>query len=362
ALRRLRDDGQVLTQSRQTLAHYLAEWLSWKESALRYRTHVDYVWGIGRINRVLGDKKLSSLTTRDLDLFYVALHREGLSASSTTIMHVILRQALEQAVIWDVIPKNPALRARPPKLIPVHRPHLTHDEMGSLLEVSRGTRWHALWAVMGLGGLRFGEATALKWSDLESNGDISITKQRQHQTGRGMVEIAPKTGTSARSIGSPDAVVSALRRHRSIQAEEKMLFRRVYQDSGLIFCGQRGTPLYNGYTNTCLRRDCLRAGIPVVSSHALRHTMATMMAQLNMHPKVAQEVLGHTKAATTMAVYTHVSRDMVRDAAKRLDALFPVKERERHGTEMSPSVLSCLDGSCIASYPGPRTIQGRRED
>ena len=66
------------------------------------------------------------------------------------------------------------------------------------------------------------------------------------------------------------------------------------------------------------------AGCPRIRFHDLRHASATLLLSQGVHPKVAQERLGHSTIAVTMDTYSHVLPDMQRQAASKLDKLFGV--------------------------------------
>jgi integrase len=62
--------------------------------------------------------------------------------------------------------------------------------------------------------------------------------------------------------------------------------------------------------------------IPRVRFHDLRHSHATQLLSAGLHPKVAQERLGHSTITTTMDIYSHVTAQMQDDAAARIDAAY----------------------------------------
>ena len=68
-----------------------------------------------------------------------------------------------------------------------------------------------------------------------------------------------------------------------------------------------------------LRRLAAAAGLPRIRVHDLRHTAARLMLAEGVHPKIVQERLGHATISMTLDRYSHVSIDMQRDAADRLD-------------------------------------------
>ena len=69
--------------------------------------------------------------------------------------------------------------------------------------------------------------------------------------------------------------------------------------------------------------------LPYVRFHDLRHSHATQLLSDGVHPKIAQERLGHSTITTTMDLYSHVTDTMQGDAAARLDAAFRLVITER---------------------------------
>ncbi len=61
--------------------------------------------------------------------------------------------------------------------------------------------------------------------------------------------------------------------------------------------------------------------LPRLTLHGLRHTHATLLLELGIHPKVVQERLGHSNISTTMNIYSHVTPTMQREAVERLAGL-----------------------------------------
>jgi len=70
----------------------------------------------------------------------------------------------------------------------------------------------------------------------------------------------------------------------------------------------------------------LRAGVPIIRLHDLRHTLATLLLKAGVHPKIVSERLGHSGVGITLDLYAHVTPTMDKDAAQRFDALFNAPE------------------------------------
>jgi integrase len=62
-----------------------------------------------------------------------------------------------------------------------------------------------------------------------------------------------------------------------------------------------------------------QAGLPHMRFHDLRHSAATILLSRGTHPKVVQEILGHSQIAMTLDVYSHVLPSMQEDVTKRWD-------------------------------------------
>lgn len=144
------------------------------------------------------------------------------------------------------------------------------------------------------------------------------------QSGVGPLTIAePKTLSSRRQVALTIQAVDALRRHRQEQAAERLAAGPLWQDADLVFPNTIGSPMER---RNLLRREfaplLLRAGLPTIRFHDLRHTAATLLLAQGVHPKIAQEMLGHANIAITLDRYSHVSQAVQQDAARAMSTLF----------------------------------------
>lgn len=118
-------------------------------------------------------------------------------------------------------------------------------------------------------------------------------------------------------------MVEELRRRKREQAEE-LLKLGVRLDSATLVCARAdGEPMQpRSLTHEFTRLICRIEGLPRVRFHDLRHSHATQLLLTGVHPKIAQERLGHSTITTTLDLYSHVSNTMQEDAAARIDAAF----------------------------------------
>jgi integrase len=69
-------------------------------------------------------------------------------------------------------------------------------------------------------------------------------------------------------------------------------------------------------------KDVLTAAkLPKMRIHDLRHTCATLLLAQGVHPKVVQEILGHSQISLTMDTYSTVLPTVSRAAAEQMDAV-----------------------------------------
>lgn len=176
-------------------------------------------------------------------------------------------------------------------------------------------------------GLRRGEILAARWSDVDLDTGVlhvrqalSRVRNRGNGTRKTHLEFhEPKTDSSRRTIPIPSDIIEELRHHKSRQAQERLLLGQAYQDHGLVFCEPDGRPID---PRTFTRRfDALlkQAGLPHFNFHSARHAYATIALELGESAKVVQSNLGHSKISTTLDTYSHVSLDLQRQAAARMN-------------------------------------------
>jgi integrase len=172
-------------------------------------------------------------------------------------------------------------------------------------------------------GMRRGEILALRWRNVDLDGRNIRVVESLEQTSAGLRFKSPKSG-KARAITLPTFAVDELHRRKREQAEE--LFKLgVRQGGATLVCARAdGTPtsplgLSNAFF-TFMQKS--RGELPRVRFHDLRHTHATQLLLAGVHPRIAQERLGHSTVALTLDLYSHVTATMQEDAAAKIDAAF----------------------------------------
>ena len=322
---------------RLAVDQYLDDWLDVTRRRVRPSTIVNYELNVNRIREYLGAVPLMRLSPPRIQATYDALARRGLSAYSVLQAHRTLSTALNQAMHWGLIPRNRAATVFPPKPEPRETKALTPEELRVLIKSTRGDRFHALWLMLGTGGLRLCEALGLTWdvSDLRA-GRLHVRKALQRQRTAGFVFVPTKARTSRRTVILTSLALRALRAHRRRQSELPPGIHP-WADCGLVFSTSTSGPLDQARPGLALRRALDKAGLPRIRIHDLRHTAASALLADGIHPKSVQEFLGHSSIKVTLDTYSHVMPTMHAEAMRRLDRILRSEDPEEGPDEAESS-------------------------
>ena len=169
--------------------------------------------------------------------------------------------------------------------------------------------------------MRMGELLALSWRDVDLEGATLQVKATLQRTRDGFTFAEPKPARSRRQVALTIAAVASLKRHRVVQAEERLRLGIAWEENDLVFANEVGRPIEAAnLRNRYFWRLLERAGLPRIRFHDLRHTAATLMLGQGVHPKVVSEMLGHSQISITLDLYSHVTPTMQREAAEAMDA------------------------------------------
>lgn len=167
----------------------------------------------------LGAKRLVKLTPVEIQVVYGDMLKRGLSARTVRYCHMVLNNALKQAVKWRMAAQNPAQYADLPKERKEEMQALSEGEASRFLEVAKGDKHYVLFAFLLGTGLRPGEAFALKWSDFDAVKG-TVTVQRTLASGKGDYKfMPPKTPQSRRTLDLPAGLAKLLLEHRTSVGE-----------------------------------------------------------------------------------------------------------------------------------------------
>jgi integrase len=199
---------------------------------------------------------------------------------------------------------------------------LTTEQSQQILGAIRRNRvyWPVLLALAA--GMRRGEILALRWGNVDLDRGILRVVESLEQTKAGLRFKAPKS-EKARVVTLPAFASDELRRLKREQAEE-LLRLGVRQSGATLLCARAdGEPMPpRSLTHEFAKVAGRVKEVPRVRFHDLRHSHVTQLLVAGVHPKVAQERLGHSSISVTLDLYSHVTATMQEDAATKLDMAF----------------------------------------
>jgi integrase len=245
-----------------------------------------------------------------------------LSTSTRKDARNVLRAALSCAIEDQLITQNPAAVIRiPGRRDPrIKRQSWTVDEARRFLESARrddDPYYPAYVLVLAL-GLRKGELLGLTWKLIDSDAaELYIGGQLQ-RVGRELLRRETKTETSEAPLPLPDLCIAALKLRRQQQDADHDRAGDAWHDTGLVFTTRYGTPIEPRNFSRSFDRRIAKAGVPAITVHGARKTCGSLLAALDVHPRVAMQILRHSKIAVTMEIYTEIPSASTRDALRKL--------------------------------------------
>ena len=270
----------------------------------------------------LGDLRLSEISHMVCQQFCTDLlkngrtqHTEtkGTRLSSVTVQDIrrTLSICLEKAITEELIYRNPTQKIKIPNDRKIEMQTLKREDIKVFLEEAKRSGLYEFYLLELSTGLRLGEITALTWDDFdEEKRTITVNKAASRLDGK-IVISTPKTASSNRTIKIPNECVVAL----------KALKVRKLDESNLIFPSPQGKVREGPAVTRQLHRIQLRAGLPRIRFHDLRHTFATLMLEQGVDIKTVSQVLGHTDAGFTLKTYMHVTERMQEQAANAMSEI-----------------------------------------
>lgn len=313
--------GAGMPPSRLLLKDYLEQWLRDDVAGrLAPTTESIYASAVGRhLVPRLGHVPISRLSAPAIQGHLNTMLADGLSPATVHQVCRSLNTALNTAVAWGLLIRNPCAQVKRPR-VDQRTPTIWDEEQLRLFfaEAKRSSPCYRLYLFLLLTGVRPGEALALRWSSVDLGTGTVTIREKFYRLGGRQVWGPTKTHRQ-HAVSIPPVLVGELRRHGEEQRTQQARRGEEYEDAGLVFCQPNGNPLHE---RNIYRRDfqrlARRAGLPPIRLYDLRHCNATHLADLGTPVHITQRRLGHRNATTALRYYTHVIPSSERAAADRL--------------------------------------------
>lgn len=283
------------------------------------------------MQRLIGHVRITKLTPEQVERAYNQLQLEGHTAGGVRAVRTVFRIAMREAEKKGFVTRNVAALADGPKAKKREKDPLTIAEVKAIRARMTNDRLMALFFVGLALGLREAEAFGLRWRDVDLDaGTLQVSKQIQRIKGGGFVFDDLKTEASHAILELTPGQIIMLKEQRRRLVKERMIAGSAWQEHDLVFPSPLGTPL-DASLGTPLdasnvrkhfHKVCAEARVPPRRIHDWRVTVASWLADLNVHPDTAMRVTRHGQSNTLMEYYTKSGSEPRRAAIAALDELF----------------------------------------
>lgn len=339
----LRDlmDGIRADKNDLTINDLYSSWLQVKRG-LKDNTLTNYKYMYEQfVEPDFGKSKIVDLKRSDVRGFYNSLNEErGIKVNTIDCIHTVLHQVLQLGVDDEYLRYNPSdnalkelKKARNFEVEKRRALTIPQQELfeGFLSKQSQYHRWYPVFTIMLWTGMRVGEITGLRWSDVCFEDDtISVNHtlvyfDKRNEQRCTFAVNTPKTKAGERIIPMLPKVKTAFLMEKKYQEEIGLKSVSVVDGfRDFIFVNRFGDVQHQGTLNKALRRiirDCNfevldrnhsedAILLPKFSNHSLRHTFTTRMCEAGVNLKAMQEILGHADAETTLDIYAEATKEL----------------------------------------------------
>jgi integrase len=233
-----------------------------------------------------------------------------------------LRIVLGNAVREELLSRNVAGLVKVPKARSRRAKPWTVDEARRFLESARadGDALYAAYVLILVLGLRRGEVLGLAWDDVDVDaGEVYIAWQVQRIGGK-LLRRQTKTEASDAPLPLPDICMTALKERRERQDRWRDVAGSAWQGGELVVSTRYGLPVDPRNFHREFKTRCTKAGVRPIPVHSTRRTCASLLVALDVHPRVAMQIMRHSQIAVTMNIYSEVSSAETREALRMLGA------------------------------------------
>jgi integrase len=331
-------DAGLPTGDADRLSAFLAWWLKSLEAksssgSKSVNTVDNAAWAVDTwITPALGTKRLREITPEDVERLLAEMAAAGRGRRTVARVRSYLGQALAAAERRGKVDRNVARIAEMPATkAPSERRALTPDEAKTVLAVAEDCkreapaayRLRALFTVALMLGLRPGELTGLRWSDVDLEaGTLSVSGSLKSERGELRLGDA-KTTRSWRTVALPRPVLEALKAHKRRQATERLAAGCAWRALDLVFASEVGTPIDPSNLRRMTTALCEAAGVDPVSPNELgRHSAASLLYDAGMSLDAIADLLGHASTRMLEAHYRHRVRASFSAHVAPMESLF----------------------------------------
>lgn len=321
--------GRLVASTGQTLSDYLDKWLeNVVEPNLAPKTQKLYRWIVkDHIKPTLGRLRIEKVTRKDIQRLLTAKAKQTvkpkakkpeemptktLSVSTLRNIRIVLHSAFADAIRDGSISQNPADMVDLPREAKEQAQFLKPEDAAKLNAVLEGHELGSIVRFLLATGCRIGEATGIRWQDLDLDRCFVHIKGQLQRIDKKLVYRSTTKTNQIRVIPLSPGLVENLKGMKLVAQDDDA--------DGIVFLNAYGRRFDPKYFNVRLKELCKEAGVPEISAHKLRHTAATLALAETGDLHAVQKILGHSQVSLTSNLYGHATAETLRpitDAIER---------------------------------------------
>lgn len=322
--------NEYVSSSRQRVGEYLQYWLEVHTPTIGVTSAQNYD-SFFRIHciPILGHHLLQKLTVDHIQKMVDQLWKQNYAASTISKIYTVLKAALDDAVEWEKIAKNPCKHVKLPRGEERDHVILEADQARLLIQVAQEAlqekRQIGVIILLLIGtGMRLGEVLSLHWHDIDfDKRELNVVSALKYNEKEHILfEGDPKTKSSKRRIPLSNLVLSALSTHRMNQRERRIGAATWPSDDRIIVGELKRGYVSQGTARQQFHRFLKDHGLPSMVPHDLRHNVATALLAAGVPMKTVSELLGHGDIKVTVNIYGHVTKAMQETVSDEIDRIF----------------------------------------
>lgn len=305
-------------EQEQTFQEFSKKFVKLKElSGKEHKTIVFYNSLLERINPIIGERPLSSITSIEIEDLFIKIGEPGQNkitgdklSSKTILEHIRLISAIyNMAIKKGLVSFNPTTGVDKPKT--THKKaiyfqpselHIIHDALEN-----EPLKWKLITLLLMYTGCRRAEIIGLSWDKINFKENvININRTILYSAEKGIYESTTKTPESNRSLKLPSEAIELLKKQKELQKERAINRGSHWKDTNYVFTQEDGSPMHPDSITFWLRKFSKRNCLPHINPHAFRHTMASILIYKGVDIANVSKYLGHSSIRTTLNTYTHV--------------------------------------------------------
>lgn len=243
---------------------------------------------------------------------------------SANMLHELkrrLRIIFNCAIDDELITRNPVTAVKIPTVRRKKRRRWTSEHARQFLASAKEDNdpLYAAYVLVVVEGLRKGEVLGLPIDAPDFIHQLLDIGWQLQRVGGKLLHRETKTAESD-NPGLPfPSIVGAALRHRMEQRDrDKQAAADAWEEHGLMFTTKLGSPIEPRNFNRAWDARIAKAGVPKISVHDGRRTCGSLLADLDVHPRVAMAILRHAQFGVTMEIYSEVSDEATRAGLKKL--------------------------------------------